>query len=594
MRSNRAGFCASLLKRVHFLFPDKLYLALLYRLEIGKWIDWKNPNTFTEKLQWLKVYDFKPEYTKMVDKYAVKDYVASIIGEQYIIPTLGVWDRVEDIDWDSLPEQFVLKTTHGGGGGGVVICSDKSKFDRKAAEKKLSASMRENAGKTLREKPYIKVPRRIIAEKYMAEREQNELIKVKDLPDYKFYCFAGQPKYCQVIRDRHTKETIDFYDMEWNHMPFVGINPVARNGLTPVARPVNLETMKEICCKLSKDMKFSRIDLYEVNDKEYFGEITLYPASGFGEFTPNEWNEKLGELISLEGTPVGGGNLIKINKDDINVIPISKTASGVKELIDYKFYCFNGEPKLVMVADGRNSGNKRFGYYDVNWNPVKITWGAPRPEREFVKPSNLEEMLKVASELSKNLVHARIDLYNINNKVYFGEITFFDSSGLEPIEPEEYDKYLGSLMKLPKAVVGGGKILIINDKVVFCDSLNKETELKDYKFFCFGGKVKCFKVDYNRFVEHHLNYYNPQGKMLPFGEAEFKTDLNHTEVMPANLHEMVNIAEILSDGLKFVRVDLYNVTGKIYFGELTFYPSSGLVPFEPKEWDSILGSWIHC
>jgi hypothetical protein len=247
-----------------------------------------------------------------------------------------------------------------------------------------------------------------------------------------------------------------------------------------------------------------------------------------------------------------------------------------------------------MVADGRNSGNKRFGYYDVNWNPVKITWGAPRPEREFEKPSNIEEMLKVASELSKNLVHARIDLYNINNKVYFGEITFFDSSGLEPIEPEEYDKYLGSLMKLPKAVVGGGKILIINDKIIFCDSLNKETELKDYKFFCFGGKVKCFKVDYNRFVEHHANYYNPHGEMLPFGEAELKTDLNHIEVMPANLREMVDIAERLSDGIRFVRVDLYNVTGKIYFGELTFYPASGLGPFEPKEWDSILGSWIHC
>ena len=299
---NPLQFVDSCVKNLGFLFPDKLYLSLRYRCIMGKWIDWKNPKTFTEKLQWLKVYDFKLEYTNMVDKYAVKDYVASIIGKEHIIPTLGVWDRVKDIDWDSLPDQFVLKTTHGGGGGGVVICSDKSKFDRKAAEKKLSASMRANVTST-REHPYYKIPKRIIAEKYMADPSRPN---VEDLVDYKFYCFNGQPQYCQVIRDRHTEETIDFYDMDWNHMPFVGLNPVARNGLTPVARPVNLETMKEICRKLSKDMKFSRIDLYEINDKDYFGEITFYPAAGFGEFTPEEWDERLGEMIHLEGIVRGG------------------------------------------------------------------------------------------------------------------------------------------------------------------------------------------------------------------------------------------------------------------------------------------------
>ena len=248
---NSLQFVDSCVKHLYFLFSDKLYLSLRFRCLMGKWIDWKNPETFTEKLQWLKVYDFKPKYTRMVDKYAVKDYVASIIGEQYIIPTLGVWDRVEDINWESLPDQFVLKTTHGGGGGGVVICSDKSKIDRNAAEKKLSASMHANAGKTYREKPYLKVPRRIIAEKFMTDYSNPSSV---DLVDYKFFCFDGQPRYCQVIRDRHTKETIDFYDMEWNHMSFVGLNPVARNGLTPVARPVNLETMKEICSLLSGEI----------------------------------------------------------------------------------------------------------------------------------------------------------------------------------------------------------------------------------------------------------------------------------------------------------------------------------------------------
>ncbi len=296
----------ALLTKSNRFFPDKLYLKMLYFFYMGKRLNLRNPKTFTEKIQWLKLYDFKLEYTQMVDKLAAKDYVAERIGQEYIIPTLGVWDRVEDIDWDSLPNQFVLKTTHGGGGCGVVVCSDKASFDKAKAIKRLEASMRINAGQTFREKPYLNVPRKIIAEKFMAVHKPKLNDKVADLPDYKFFCFNGEPYYCQVIRDRHSKETIDFYDMEWNHMPFVGLNPVAKNGITPVARPVHLETMKYICRKLSKDIKFSRIDLYVINDKEYFGEITFYPAAGFGEFTPANWNERLGDLINLDGNKIGG------------------------------------------------------------------------------------------------------------------------------------------------------------------------------------------------------------------------------------------------------------------------------------------------
>ena len=305
---NRVQFCDSIVKNYLGWLPDKPYLSLRYRLQMGHWINWRNPKTFTEKLQWLKVYDYKPEYTQMVDKLAVKDYVAERIGQEYIIPTLGVWDRVEDIDWDSLPDQFVLKTTHGGGGCGVVVCPNKANLDKAMAIKKLQISMHSNAGNTYREKPYLNVPRKIIAEKFIAVHKPKQNNKVADLPDYKFFCFDGEPHYCQVIRDRHSKETIDFYDMEWNHMPFVGLNPVAKNGIAPVARPVHLEIMKDICRKLSKDIKFSRIDLYVINDKEYFGEITFYPAAGFGEFTPADWNERLGKLINLEGNPIGGGN----------------------------------------------------------------------------------------------------------------------------------------------------------------------------------------------------------------------------------------------------------------------------------------------
>lgn len=293
---NRVQFVDSIVKNYLSFLPDKLYLSLRYRCQMGYWIDWKNPRTFTEKIQWLKVYNRRLEYTTMVDKYAVKKYVADRIGEEYIIPTLGVWDNLEDIDWDSLPSQFVLKTTHGGGGCGVVICRDKKIFDRRGAIAKLRSSYNLDIYLNLREWPYKNVPKRIIAEKFMVSVESTAS---NDLPDYKFFCFNGEPKYCQVIRDRHTEETIDFYDMEWRHQEFVGLNPVANNGLIPIARNEHLNEMINICRVLANDTPFVRVDLYVVDDKVYFGELTFYPASGFGTFTSKEWQHKLGDLLTL-------------------------------------------------------------------------------------------------------------------------------------------------------------------------------------------------------------------------------------------------------------------------------------------------------
>lgn len=266
---------------------------------MGYWVNWKHPKTFTEKLQWLKVYNHRPEYTMMVDKYAVKQYVADRIGWQHIIPTLGVWDKAEDINWDTLPKQFVLKTTHDGGSGGVVLCKDKMTFDKNVAIVKLNKSMSSDIYSALREWPYKNVKRQVIAEKFMIPNDKlND--PTYDLTDYKFFCFNGVPKFCQVIRDRHTCESIDFYDMAWNHQGFVGLNPVARNGLTPVARPEHFDEMKGICKTLSANVPFLRVDLYEINGDVYFGELTFYPASGFGHFTPPEWNKRLGELIQLD------------------------------------------------------------------------------------------------------------------------------------------------------------------------------------------------------------------------------------------------------------------------------------------------------
>lgn len=281
--------------------PDKLYLQMVYWLLMDKKLHLKHPRTFTEKIQWLKLYNRHPEYSRMVDKYAVKDYVANIIGEEYVIPTLGVWNHYDEIDFDSLPNRFVLKTTQAGGGMGVVVCKDKTKLDHKEAKEKLEYALKFDNYAVQREWPYKNVPPRIIAEEFIDPAPDTQ-----ELSDYKWYCFNGEPKYCQVIQDRHTTETIDFFDTEWNHQEFVGLNPLAGPAAVAPSKPSNLETQLLIARKLSKDKPFCRIDLYEVNDNTYFGEITLFPAAGFGRFAPSQYNEILGSMIKLPGEKWGG------------------------------------------------------------------------------------------------------------------------------------------------------------------------------------------------------------------------------------------------------------------------------------------------
>ena len=280
-----------LLLNTSCFFPDRIYLKMLFPLKMGYKLDLHNPRTFSEKLQWLKLYCHRPEYTIMVDKYAVKEYVAKIIGEEYVIPTLGVWDRVEDIEWDKLPNQFVLKCTHDS--GGLVICRDKQIIDKLAALKKLRRGLKHNYYLGYREWPYKNVPRRIIAEKYIAP-----LPGTNDLPDYKFFCFNGEPKYCQVITGRNTEMCIDFFDYEWNHLPFHEPKDYPFANHMP-EQPKQYKIMWEKARLLAKDKEFSRIDFYNVGADVYFGEITFYPTSGMGGFDPVEWDYDFGELIKL-------------------------------------------------------------------------------------------------------------------------------------------------------------------------------------------------------------------------------------------------------------------------------------------------------
>ena len=278
------------IKVCNFL-PIKLYLSLRLFFTCGTWMNWRNPKTFNEKLQWLKVNNRNPNYTKLVDKYAVKEYVAGIIGEDFIIPTLGVWNSFDEIDFDSLPNQFVLKCTHDS--GGLVICKDKSKLDIEKARAKIERSLKTNYYNWSKEWPYKNVLPRIIAEKYMEDESGYEL------KDYKFFCFDGTPKALFIAADRGVdgEETkFNFYDTDFNLLPFTNGHP---NSSQIISKPKSFELMKELASKLSEGMPHVRIDFYDIYGKIYFGEITFYHWSGFTPFVPIEWDYKFGEWLKL-------------------------------------------------------------------------------------------------------------------------------------------------------------------------------------------------------------------------------------------------------------------------------------------------------
>lgn len=424
------GFCDSM--------PDEEYLKRMFKARMGRELNLENPQTFNEKLQWLKLYDRKSIYSTMVDKYAVKKYVADIIGEQYIIPTLGVWDRFDDINFDSLPDQFVLKCTHDS--GGLIICKDKSKLDIGAARKKINRSLKRNFYYLWREWPYKDVEPRIIAEKYMEDRGLQELC------DYKFFCFGGQARCYKVDFDRFIEHHANYYDMD-NHILEFGESAFLSIPGKELSTSKEVDQMAKLAEKLSQDIPSLRADFYDVEGKIYFGELTFYPVSGFGPFTKENADLKFGQWTRLPDS-FGRGEIILILAEVIVWFhPNVKRQDS--ELKDYKFYCFDGEMKMVMINSDRKSvSGTRADYFDRQFNYLDFTWGYKHADVTPQKPKNFENMVKLAEQLSVGLKHIRVDLYNCDGQIYFGELTFFDGSGFDRIEPIEWDSKIGEWLNL--------------------------------------------------------------------------------------------------------------------------------------------------
>lgn len=269
---------------------DDIYLKILYRACTNKKLNLKNPKTFNEKIQWLKLYDRREEYTKMVDKYEVRKYIENKLGKEYLIPLIGVYNSFDDIKFEQLPKQFILKCTHDS--GGVIICKNKDTLNWEEVRLKITDSLSKNYFYGGREWPYKNVKPRIICEKYMVDDSGVEL------KDYKFMCFNGEVKCLFVCLNRNSSNglNVDFYDLDWNPMPF---ERHYKSSGQKIKKPKNFDKMIELARELSKSIPFVRVDFYEIEGKIYFGELTFYPGSGLEEFTPYEYDEILGSWIQL-------------------------------------------------------------------------------------------------------------------------------------------------------------------------------------------------------------------------------------------------------------------------------------------------------
>lgn len=288
-----AKVCNFFIKRSRFLYKligEKRSVEILYKAVTGKKLNLDNPLTFNEKLQWLKVNNHNPLFSTMVDKYAVKQFVVEKIGEEYVVPTIGVWKSFDDINFDALPQQFVLKCTHDS--GGLIICKDKNLLDLAEAKKKIGRCLKRNFYYSWYEFPYKNVKPRIIAEQYLAGADG-------DVVDYKVHCFNGKARFVLTCSERFSETGLkeDFYDLSWNRMPVA--RPDHPNSEKGTPKPKTFAKMIDFAESFAKGIPFLRVDFYEVDAKLYFGEFTFFPASGLNAFVPKSWDETFGSWLNI-------------------------------------------------------------------------------------------------------------------------------------------------------------------------------------------------------------------------------------------------------------------------------------------------------
>lgn len=412
--------------------PDEPFLKIVYFLRMKKSLNIDTPRTFNEKLQWLKINNKNPSYTNLVDKEKAKIIISKTIGEKYIIPTLAVYESFEDIDFQKLPNQFVLKCTHDS--GSVLICENKNKFKIKKAKNILKKSLRNNYFWRGREYPYKNIAPKIIAEQYMGENLRNN----------KLFPNNQLPRMSLVYSVNNSKNKLSeiFYDDMWSHVIHKS-NNFSKNVFS-AERPEQYNFIRNVINNICFTCNFTRIDFYEINANTYYGEIDTDV-----KIEINDNNKDNTDIDSCQ-SQLENGITFTQNNIKLTLVKYDRSQMVSQALVDYKFFCFNGEADSVMVCTERETGNPKYFFLDQQWNLKrynKISQHLPS-DFKLPKPNCIDEMFILAEKLSKGIPFVRVDFYTIDDHIYFGELTFFPDSGFDSNILLDADKYLGKKLKL--------------------------------------------------------------------------------------------------------------------------------------------------
>ena len=579
-------------------FPDRLYLKAVYYLSIGQKLNLKNPRRFTEKLQWLKLYGKYDDLREKTDKYTVKQYINQTLGPQYIVPTLGVWTSVEEIEWGKMPQKFILKCTHDS--GSVILCDNIDSFDTERACEKLNAALSHSFFYIGREPNYKGIVPRIIAEPYL-EDNSGQLL------DYKFFCFDGKAKLFKIDFNRFTYHQANYYNIDGKQLPLEEIvypkDPALSNPY-----PEKIPEMVEISEKLSEGYPFMRIDLYCVDGNVLFGEMTPFPGSGFLKYAPDQWDTKMGDMLDLE-------------------LYYPQAMSSVKEMISTLLR--RSKYKLVRMIEN-DAGIHVFSdktcvqseYYpvfgkEINWkNPrtfnEKLQWlkfNDRRPNySRLVDKYSVKEY--IAEKIGDEYLIPTYGVWDNFSDIDFNSLpdqfvlkSTHDSGGLYICKSKEQFNIIQCRQIIEQSqkrnffYVGREWVYKQVRPRIMAEEYIRDTEgedhLTDYKIHCFNGEPKLILVCKNRFGQSGIeeSFFNENWELLDV-KRPGTPQCDPQPKKPQLLEEMLSIARKLSDTIPFVRVDLYVAEKRIYFGEMTFYPASGFVPFEPESYDRILGDWL--
>ena len=433
------SFGYDMFKKCPHLMPDKYYLSVLWKMEMGYELDWKHPKTFNEKLQWLKLYDRKPGYTLMVDKYRVKQWVADKIGEQYVIPTLGVYDSVDEIELDKLPDRFVLKCNHDS--GSIAICKDKSLFDLDTAKRKLGAAMKNNFYWEAREWPYKKVDRVVFAEEYV---EDASMIDECSLSDNVMNDFDAPKKIIQVSFDRFSWHKKSLYGTAWNY--------IESRIIAPINESVNkLGLLNEMLAEVKRIgtcFPIVKTECFFIERRIYFCEITLCQERGCDEFDPQSLGFEIDDWVKVDNIKRFDVGWVNATKGFVLYLHSKSRIPEFIGLKDYKFFCFGGEPKIFYIANDR-SEFPTMDFFDMNYQKLPLYTKDPPAFVSPKRPEKFEEMKQLAAILSEGIPQVRVDFYESRGNILFGEMTFFHAGGFSEVHPKEWNLKMGDWIKLP-------------------------------------------------------------------------------------------------------------------------------------------------